>query len=130
MTKEKYPKPDRSDQTPNFEKADDYDQIDLGWSEGVLSDGRAYRVEAWTMDKITMLTYFFSTKRLENYDEASFVEFLTKEELVEFVIEQPQRYVSISKITDAGGNEMWSVNVAIGNEDRLFAKDSTDLKRY
>jgi hypothetical protein len=67
---------------------------------------------------------------LENYDEASFVEFLTKEELVEFVIEQPQRYVSISKITDAGGNEMWSVNVAIGNEDRLFAKDSTDLKRY
>jgi hypothetical protein len=130
MTKEKYPKPDRSDQTPNFEKADDYDQIDLGWSEGVLSDDRPYRAEAWTMDKITMLTYFFSTKGLENYDEASFVEFLTKEGLVEFVAEQPQRYVSISKITDAGGNEMWSVNVAIGNEDRLFAKDSTDLKRY
>jgi len=35
-----YPKPDRSDQTPNFVKSAENDAIDIGWNEGNLSDGR------------------------------------------------------------------------------------------
>ncbi|NOX85025.1 MAG: hypothetical protein GXO86_03515 [Chlorobi bacterium] len=127
MTKEKYPKPDRSDYTPNFVK-DDYEQVDIGWNEGVLFDGRPYRVEGWFMDHITMVTYFFSTKGMENYTDDMFAELLTKEGLIEILSEENPIEADI--ITDAAGNEMWSVNVAIGTDDKQYARDFTPLNSY
>ena len=123
-----YPKPDRSDQTQNFIKSEENPAIDLGWSEGYLSDNRPYRVECWAEFQVTMLTFFFSTDGMENYSDLMFKELLSREKLVQFVSDNP--YVSAKPFTDASGNDMWSVNVVIGTEDELHTRDSTNLQAY
>ena len=123
-----YPKPDRSDHNPNFVKSAENEALDIGWNEGFLSDGRPYRAECWAEDQVTMLTFFFSTNGMENYSDAMFIELLGKEELVEFLSEET--YVSAMPVTDASGNDMWSVNVVIGSEDELLARDSVKLRAY
>jgi len=57
-----------------------------------------------------------------------FKELLSQEKLVQFVSDTP--VVSAMSVSDASGNDMWSVNVVIGTEDGLLAKDSTNLQKY
>ncbi len=123
-----HPKPDRSDQILNFEKSEENDAIDLGWSEGYLSDGRPYRAECWAQNQITMVTFFFSMIDMENYSDEMFVEWLEKEEVIRFVIDNP--HITTMPVTDAVGNNMWSVNVVIGTEYELQAKDSVSFNSY
>ena len=123
-----YPKPDRSEQTQNFVKSKENEALDIGWNEGFLADGRPYRAECWAESQITMLTFFFSTAGMENYSDSMFKGLLSKENLVHFITDEPQ--VSAMPFSDAGGNDMWSVNVVMGTEDELLAKDSISLRAY
>jgi hypothetical protein len=121
-----YPKPDRSDYKPNFSRTAENDVLDLGWAEGTLSDGRPYRAECWAQDQITMLTLFVPFKGMEHYNDEMFQALLSKEGLIEFLGEP---YVSAAPIQDVRGNEIWSINVVIGTEDGLCARDSIRLRR-
>jgi hypothetical protein len=123
-----YPKPDRSDQIRNFVKSEENEAIDVGWNEGSLSDDRQYHVECWVEDQITMLTFFFSTVGIEKYSEKRLKDLLVEEKLVQFI--KNDAPLSTMRITDAGGNELWSVNVVIGTEDELFANDLISLRAY
>ena len=123
-----YPKPDRSDQIRNFVKSEENEAIDVGWNEGSLSDDRQYHVECWAEDQITMLTFFFSTVGIEKYSEKMLKDLLVEEKLVQFI--KNDAPLSTMHITDAGGNELWSVNVVIGTEDELFANDLISLRAY
>jgi hypothetical protein len=76
-------------QTQNFVKSEENEALDLGWSEGFLSDSRPYRVECWAENQVTMLTIFFSTGGMENYSDLMFKELLSKENLVQFVTDNP-----------------------------------------
>lgn len=71
-----HPKPDRSNYAPNRVKTPDNDQIDIGWNEGFLSDGRPYRLECWAQDQFTCVTVFMSTEGLETYANEQLVEML------------------------------------------------------
>ena len=62
---------------------------------------------------------------MENYSDQNFRELLSNERLVQFISSEP--CLSAMPFTDASGNDMWSVNVVIGTEDGLFAKDSVNL---
>jgi hypothetical protein len=53
----KYPTPDRSKQRVHFTKDED-GVIDVGWCDGALSDGRAFRAEMWAQDQVSLLTVF------------------------------------------------------------------------
>ena len=75
-------KPDRSSYIPNRAKTEDNDQLDIGWNEGVLSDGRPYRIELWAQDQITSATIFLSTEGLETYSNAQFAELLERERVI------------------------------------------------
>lgn len=123
-----YPQPDRSNQTPNRAKTPENDVLDIGWNEGVLSDGRPYRVECWAQDQTTFLTYFFSTHGLENVTDARFAELLVREGLLRFT--GSQRYVAARTLKDASGNAMWSVNVVIGDDEDTFVADRGPLRSY
>ena len=123
-----YPKPDRSDQTPNAVKTPENDVLDIGWNEGVLSDGRPYRVECWAQDQVTSLTYFFSTHGLETMTNAQFAELLVREGLLQFT--SSQRYVAARPLKDASANAMWSVNVVLGDDEQTFVDDRVPLRRY
>ncbi len=43
---------------------------------------------------------------------------------------EKQRRELIRKITDASGNKMWSINVAVGDEDELYVDDPVALRPY
>ncbi len=82
-----YHAPDRSSATRNFSKTKDDDDLDIGWADGVFSDGRPYRAESWAADQITLLTFFFSTSQIETYTNAQFIKLLEDEGLIEFLSE-------------------------------------------
>ena len=123
-----FPKPDRSNVVPNFSKTEENDSIDLGWIEGVFNGNRPYRCEYWTIDGVLLVTFFFSTLRLENTSNESLCQLLVNEKLI---------YSSIDKITaegrvceDASGNEIWSVNIVLSDEDTIYAEHSLEFKEY
>ena len=69
-----YPKVDRS-------KIDfsDSDEINIGYAEGILSDGRPYRLECWAVDQITNLTIFISSIGINHYSSANVLDYLEAE---------------------------------------------------
>ena len=74
-----------------FCRKDEDGVIDIGWCEGVLSDGRAFRAEMWAQDQISMLTLFFSTAGLETLEPDAMKRFVEKECLVTFKKNGPTR---------------------------------------
>lgn len=100
-----YPKLDRSDFHPNFKKIEQNDAVDIGWSEGVLSDGRACRAECWAIDQVTMLTFFSSDKNIETASTVGLNNLLIKEGLIEFLTDK--NVTAVRKFNDPVGNTLW-----------------------
>ena len=123
-----YPRPDRSAFKPNFHKSDDNPALDIGWAEGTLKDGRPYRAECWAEDGLTSLTFFLSRIGLETLSDADFAALLEAEGLLRFTGEK--RYVAAGPLIDSSGNEMWSVNVVVGDDEGTFLVDQLQLQRY
>ena len=123
-----HPAPDRSNYTPNFVKTDDNPQLDIGWAEGRLTDGRPYRMECWCEDQVTAVTYFFAAAGLEGMTNADFPDFLEREELLRYLT--PRRSAYAVAMTDAQGTPIWSVNVVIGVDDELYAGGGPRLRPY
>lgn len=124
----RYPSPDRSTFKPNFQKSRDNPALDIGWAEGTLKDGRPYRAECWAEDGLTSLTLFFSTIGLESFTDADFAVLLEAEGLMQFTGER--RYVAAAPLTDSSGNDMWSVNVVVGDDEDTFVVDQLQLRKY
>ena len=113
-----HPKPDRSNFTPNHIKTPENDQIDIGWNEGFMSDGRPYRIESWAQDQITCVTVFLSTEGLETYSNAQLVGLLEREHIVWW---KPG-----AKKSAAEG----SVNVVVGVDSKQAHANSIALRNY
>lgn len=123
-----YPVPNRANHKPNLDLTPEKDYVDVGWSAGRLSDGRPFRVEYWYWEEVSILTYFMSTKGIENATESHFKELLVDEGLLTFTSRDP--VIKSKKIRDASGNEMWSINVAVGDQDEIFVSDELYINRY
>jgi hypothetical protein len=123
-----YPKPDRSNFKPNPSKTEENPEIDIGWDEGFFRDGRPYRAECWATDGITMLTLIFSARGFESYSDQQFASFLESEGLVRFRSDRSR--LSAMRLTDAAGNDMWSVNIVVGMDDETYIHDSVKLRSY
>lgn len=67
MLIKKFPVPCRVDYVPSPYEPDEDGVQDVGYYNGKLSDGRAYRLECWRMDDMLMLTVMFSDRCLEGY---------------------------------------------------------------
>ena len=129
MTSEAYPRPDRSGFKTHFEHTPDNGVLDIGWQEGIFSDGRPYRAEYWVEDHVSVLTFFLSTRGLENYSNEDFVRLLEREVSLKFKSSQ-QTYLDAAKFVDPSGNEMWTVNLVVGDEDETFIEGGPPLNRY
>ena len=129
MKKIKYPKIDRSDFIPEWHR-------DAGYGEGTLKDGRPYRAECWFEVNLTCLTCFLPTVGIENYSAEDFKKLVVSEGLISFDDENflSSGYsgdnVEAKKVTDASGNEMWSITVIIGDDDGTYADNLFKMKRY
>jgi len=116
-----YPKPDRSTIKPNGSKTAGDGQIDIGWNEGVLSDGRPYRAELWAYDQLTSLTVFFSTVGLEQLTNEAARELLEREKLIRPEPNASYRSAYARPYVDSAGNAMWSVNTVLADEELVHA---------
>ena len=106
-----FPVPDRSRQPVRILK-DESGMIDIGWCEGVLSDGRAFRAEMWAQDHVSSLTIFFSTLGLEALDPEEICALVEQEGLVSFEA-GAESYCASDKYVDNSGQELWSVNIVV-----------------
>jgi hypothetical protein len=113
---------------PNFSKTEENEALDLSWQEGVLKDGRPFWGELWCQDRISMITFFFSTAGLENASKEDIESLLTSENLIQF--KSNRRDVRAVKVMDPSANEMWSVNVLVGNDDDTFVEGGRPLSPY
>jgi len=124
----KYPIPDRTAHDVRRSKGED-GALDIGWSEGVLSDGRAFRAEAWAIDQVSMLTIFFSVRGLEDLDRHGLQRLVVAEGLAGFR-DAETTYCDARKYVDGGGNEVWSVNIVVGADDETYLTDSVGIFPY
>jgi hypothetical protein len=121
-----FPRPDRSNQHRNFTKTADNDALDIGWCEGQLKDGRPYFAELWAQDQITSVVVFFSRRNLEGLTDETAANILEQEGLVTF----KKRYCSVSPWSDSAGNEMWSVNLVVGDDNETYLADAFGFHPY
>lgn len=123
-----FAKPDRSEQQRNFVKTAENDVLDLAFGEGILSDGRPYVVEFWCQDQISLLTFFLPRKGIEDASVESMKSLVIREGLLSF--KSDRQYVSLKPFRDGSGNDIWSVNVVVGDERSTFISDHVPLRPY
>ena len=124
----KFPIPDRT-REPIRSTKDEDGVLDIGWCEGILSDGRAFRGEMWAQEQVSSLTFFFSTIGLENLEQDAMKHFVEKEGLVTFKKSDPN-YCEAVLFQDNGGNQVWSVNIVVGDDDETFINGSITFFPY
>jgi hypothetical protein len=126
----KFPIPDRSKLSILGSTRDSEDGvIEIGWCDGVLSDGRAFRAEMWAHDQVSYLTIFFSTLGIENLNDEEIRQFIQRERLVTFAQNAPQ-HCAAHKFDDFAGNELWSVSVTVGGEETTYLAESIPIFPY
>ena len=111
-----FPKPDRSSYVPNFVKSAENDQVDIGWAEGTLRDGRPYRLELWAQDQCTCATAFMSISGLKDASSGLLLHLLERDRVIVWINGTTPSGGS-SVFIDSAGQEMWSVNVVVGLDD-------------
>ena len=76
-----------------------------------------------------MLTFFLSRQGLESATQEELAALLEREGLVRFRPEG-RRSVAAKAHIDPSGNDMWSLNVAAGVDERTFLAESFPMQPY
>jgi hypothetical protein len=113
---------------PNFVKSEENDVVDIGWAQGLLSDGRPFVAECWAQDQITAMTFFFDATGLDLSSPDLCETLLEREGLAKF--DPGPAYVSAQTMTDEAGTVVWSVNMVVGDADSLFATSAVPLRSW
>ncbi len=96
-------------------------QYNLGWDAGMLPDSRPYFLECWATCGITMLTYYISTKGIEDSATDDLIRILEDAKLVHITDPDNNRTQAI-KVNDDTGNEFWSINIVVGDEEGTYTE--------
>ena len=132
----RYPRVNRAHFKPNFVKKDRDDQIDLGWAEGVFSDGRPFRLEVWAATYVRYYTYYFSIVDIEYYSPSDLKKYLVSENVIEF---DDEKYlasgftginVSARKVADDSGNDIWEVTIIVDDDDGPYVHNKILICGY
>lgn len=105
-----------------------YDVTNIGWNEGTLENGTSDPIECWATEGITTLTFFVPRNGLEKATGDELRDLLVENGRLTFSTDRP--YVSAGRWTNDEGQEMWSVNVVVGDRDEMFADSPIPLRRY
>lgn len=128
MLIKKFPVPCRVDYVPSPYEPDEDGVQDVGYYNGRLSDGRAYRLECWRMDDMLMLTVMFSDLCLDGYRREDMPLLLEAEEIVRFTGEG--RKLQAARIEDDRGQKVWAINLLLANKKGTYAEIVPELTRY
>ena len=128
MLIKKFPVPCRVDYVPSPYEPDEDGVQDVGYYNGRLSDGRAYRLECWRMDDMLMLTVMFSDLCLEGYRREDMPLLLEAEEIVRFT--GAGRKLQAARTEDDRGQDVWAINLLLANKKGTYAEIVPELTRY
>lgn len=128
MLIKKFPVPCRVDYVPSPYEPDEDGVQDVGYYNGRLSDGRAYRLECWRMDDMLMLTVMFSDLCLDGYRREDMPLLLEAEEIVRFTGEG--RKLQAARTEDDSGQNVWAINLLLANKKGTYAEIVPELTRY
>lgn len=128
MLIKKFPVPCRVDYVPSPYEPDEDGVQDVGYYNGRLSDGRAYRLECWRMDDMLMLTVMFSDLCLEGYRREDMPLLLEAEEIVRFT--GAGRKLQAARTEDDRGQNVWAINLLLANKKGTYAEIVPKLTRY
>ena len=123
-----YPRPDRSGYRLTLVQESEGEWLDLGWNEGVFSDGRPFRMEVWKLNGMTGAHYFFSTRDLEDLTSDSCCELLERENQVQF--SPTSRRVSVTRGFDTIMQSIWAVMVLFGDAHGRYANPKIGMLPY
>ena len=118
MLIKKFPVPCRVDYVPSPYEPDEDGVQDVGYYNGKLSDGRAYRLECWRMDDMLMLTVMFSDRCLEGYRRE------------DMVLPGTSRKLQATRTEDDRGQTVWAINIMLANKKGTYAEIVPSLNRY
>lgn len=128
MLIKKFPVPCRVDYVPSPYEPDEDGVQDVGYYNGKLSDGRAYRLECWRMDDMLMLTVMFSDRCLEGYRREDMALLLELEDIVCFT--GTSRKLQAARTEDDRGQTVWAINIMLANKKGTYAEIVPSLNRY
>lgn len=129
MLIKKYNAPCRVDYVPSPYEPDEDGVMDVGYKNGVLSDGRPFRLECWRMDEMLMLTVLFSNEGLGAYSRVDMPLLLEGEEILRFVGTGKPR-LQATHTTDDVGHSMWAINLMLANGQGTYAELLMQLNSY
>lgn len=128
MLIKKFPVPCRVDYVPSPYEPDEDGVQDVGYVNGRLSDGRAYRLECWRMDDMLMLTVMFSDLCLVGYKREDMSLLLEAEDIVRFTGEG--RKLQAARTVDDREQAVWAINLMLANKKGTYAEIIPELHRY
>lgn len=101
-----------------FPDRSEYGEVNVGWNAGIVEGNRPFFCECWA-EGITVLTYFISTKGIEEYSVEQIEKMLADAEIIWYVGER-KHPTSVQKFTDHEGNEFFSINIIVGDDDGTY----------
>ena len=91
----------------------------IGWDAGLAEGNRPYFLIGWATCGITILTYYLSTEGIREYGTAELLAMLVKAKLVR-ILDPERASTSVMVFTDASGNEFFSINIVLGDEEGTY----------
>lgn len=129
MLIKKFNAPCRVDYVPSPYEPDEDGVLDVGYKNGQLSDGRAYRLECWRMDEMLMLTVLFSNQGLTGYKREDMPLLLEGEQILRFMGTSKPR-LQAAQTTDDVGQSMWALNLMLADARGTYAELQVKLNSY
>ena len=128
MLIKKFPAPSRIDYVASPYEPNEDGVLDVGYQNGALSDGRAYRLECWRMDEMLMMTVMFSDLGLSGWNRQDMFSLLELEDILEYT--SPKRAVQCARTQDDAGKGVWALNMMLSNGNGTYGKLLVPLKSY
>ena len=120
-----YPLVDRAEQ--HFKSRTEDGDVNIGWNAGLLEGNRPWFGECWAAEGVTMLTYFISTRDIEDRTPEQLGAMLEEPGIVRFTDPDRDNTPKVFKFTDGKGNEFFSVNIAAGAEDKTYTTGDSGI---
>ncbi|MFN4774165.1 MAG: hypothetical protein ACK6DR_02015 [Gemmatimonas sp.] len=131
----RYPAVDRSDFVPNFDGHMGDHVFDIGWAEGVLEDGRPFRMECWGLAGSTGVTVFVASEGLIGPNAIANAEavqaLLERSGVITLLAPHDLQESSLLHFTDPSGAACLSISYVVADEwDEYFVTAHPLLTSY
>ena len=131
----RYPAVDRSDFVPNFDGHMGDHVFDIGWAEGLLEDGRPFRMECWGLAGSTGVTVFMASEGLTGPDAIASAEavqaLLERSGVITLLAPHDLQESSLHHFTDPSGTACLSISYVVADEwDEYFVTAHPLLTSY